>query len=155
MVKFLIDNDIPAHDMLTRRNQHARKIMNIPFTSESKMMIVIREIVNDDQNVRVYVKGAPEFIIPKCERFYDKQFHLSTFMNNEQEHILDNLVNDMAQRGHKVLTYGYREISTEDLQHLLEVYKENLENPGFKQELMNDLIYLATFGLEDPIRNTV
>lgn len=153
MVKFLIDNDIPAHDMLTRRNQHARKIMNIPFTSESKMMIVIREIVNDDQNVRVYVKGAPELIIPKCERFYDKQFHLSAF--NEQEHILDNLVHDMAQRGHKVLTYGYREISTEDLENLLEVYKENLENPGFKQELMNDLIYLATFGLEDPIRNTV
>lgn len=71
MIKFLIDNEIPAHEMLIRRNLHARKIMNIPFSSKEKMMIVIREIVDDDTHVRVYVKGAPEYVIPKCERFYN------------------------------------------------------------------------------------
>lgn len=61
----------------------------------------------------------------------------------------------MAQRGHKVLTYAYRDMTAEELGQMLEVYKHNLEDPGFIQELQHDLIYLATFGLEDPIRNTV
>ena len=38
---------------------------------------------------------------------------------------------------------------------MLEDFENNLEDPAFKQELAQDLIYLVTFGLEDPIRNTV
>lgn len=38
---------------------------------------------------------------------------------------------------------------------MLEDFENNLEDPAFKQELAQDLIYLVTFGLDDPIRNTV
>lgn len=76
MVKFLIDNEIPAHDMLVRRNLNTRKVMNLPFTSKDKMMIVIRAIDWESNSIRVFVKGAPEYIVPKCERYYNNQFQL-------------------------------------------------------------------------------
>ena len=31
LIKFLIDNNIPAYDMLKGRNMYARKIMNFPY----------------------------------------------------------------------------------------------------------------------------
>jgi len=37
-----------------------------------KRKIVIREINGNPQFVRVYVKGAPEYIIPMCTKTLDK-----------------------------------------------------------------------------------
>lgn len=38
---------------------------------------------------------------------------------------------------------------------MIEDFDNDLEHPDFKQELATDLVYLVTFGLEDPIRSTV
>ena len=61
----------------------------------------------------------------------------------------------MATRGHKVLSFAYKEISLSELDQIIEAFENNLEDPGFKQELAQDLTYLVTFGLDDPIRETV
>lgn len=71
LIKFLVNNNIPVYDMLKVRNQFARKIMNFPFSSYDPMMVVVREVAGSDDMVRVYVKGAPEEVIPKCERLYN------------------------------------------------------------------------------------
>lgn len=33
LIKFLIDNEIPAYDMLKVRNNYARKIINFPYSA--------------------------------------------------------------------------------------------------------------------------
>ena len=35
------------------------------------MMVVVREVAGSPDMLRVYVKGAPEEVIPRCERFYN------------------------------------------------------------------------------------
>jgi len=155
MMKFLIDNDIPAYDMLKSRNLHAHKILNIPFSSQEKMMVVVREVVNDPNYVRVYVKGAPEYILPLCDTVYNNAFVERPFDEGEQVNILTDIVSDMAQRGHKVLSYAYKQMTRENLNILIEEYGGNLEDPQFTDDISKELTYLATFGLEDPIRNTV
>ena len=62
LIKFLIDNNIPAYDMLKGRNMYARKIMNFPYSTFEPMMIVLREVSSSPDLVRIYVKGAPELI---------------------------------------------------------------------------------------------
>jgi magnesium-transporting ATPase (P-type) len=73
----------------------------------------------------------------------------------ERSNIVDNHIVDMAQRAQKVLSYAYKEMSLSDLNQMIEDFENNLEDPEFKKELLTDLIYLATFGLDDPIRSTV
>lgn len=62
--------------------------------------------------------------------------------------------NQMAQRGHKVLTYAFRQMAKEDLRWIMEQH-EDLESLEFKNEICSDMTYLCTFGLDDPIRSTV
>jgi len=129
--------------------------MNFPYSTHEPMMIVVREVSNSPDLVRIYVKGAPELIVPKCEKFYNNQFMLDDLNEGEKSNILENHIVDMATRGHKVLSYAYKEMQLSELNNMIEDFQNDLEHPDFKQELATDLVYLVTFGLEDPIRSTV
>jgi magnesium-transporting ATPase (P-type) len=80
---------------------------------------------------------------------------LEDLNENEKSNILENHIVDMAQRAQKVISFAYKEMSLSDLNQMLEDFQNDLENPEFKSELVQDLIYLVTFGLDDPIRSTV
>lgn len=56
----------------------------------------------------------------------------------------------MAQSGLKVLSYAFKEILLEDLDNL--IHSVNTESEEFRMELEADLVYLGTFGLDDPLR---
>ena len=56
----------------------------------------------------------------------------------------------MAQDGLKCISYAFKEIQMSDLEQLTSTY--DVESEEFRNELENDLIYLATFGMDDPLR---
>lgn len=45
----------------------------IPFSSERKMMITIYQL--DENKFRIFFKGAPEFLMPKCIEFLNSEGH--------------------------------------------------------------------------------
>ena len=49
----------------------------------------------------------------------------------------------------KVLSYAFKEISLESFNELMHTHP--CESAEFRQELETDLIYLGTFGVEDPL----
>ena len=57
----------------------------------------------------------------------------------------------MAADGLKVLTYAYKDIQMTELSELLDMEGGD-EAIEFRQAIENDLVYLVTFGLEDPFR---
>lgn len=59
----------------------------------------------------------------------------------------------MASQGLKCLSYAFKEIRIEDLDQLMTSY--DLESDDFRNELENDLIYLGTFGMDDPLRPNI
>ena len=59
----------------------------------------------------------------------------------------------MANEGLKCLSYAFKEIRIEDLDQLMSTY--DLESDDFRNELENDLIYLVTFGMDDPLRPNI
>ena len=59
----------------------------------------------------------------------------------------------MCKEGQKTLSYGYKKIPIEELEQLQNNYDE--ESNEFRDELLTNMIYLCTFGIEDPIRESV
>jgi magnesium-transporting ATPase (P-type) len=59
----------------------------------------------------------------------------------------------MCSKGYKTLSYGYKSISINELNALKEEYNE--ESDQFKNKLVQNMIYLCTFGFEDVIRENV
>jgi len=101
--------------------------------------------------VRIYVKGAPEAVIPACSQTLNHQVKPKAFTHEEQQGILENVVkHEMAEQGLKVLSFAFKEIRLADLNELSKVTQ--VESEKFRRQLEVDLIYLCTFGLDDPLR---
>lgn len=66
MVKLLSDNEISVQDLFSYKQRHSIIETNIPFGPiRKRQLVAIRKTINSDQ-VRVVVKGAPEYILPMC-----------------------------------------------------------------------------------------
>ena len=59
----------------------------------------------------------------------------------------------MCKEGQKTLSYAYKKMPIEELEQLQKNHDE--ESPKFRDELLTNLNYLCTFGMEDPIRESV
>lgn len=64
MIKFLLENNEDVPSLFINRNKFTPVLAQIPFDQNFKRQIVARPI--DGKNVRIYVKGAPEYIVPMC-----------------------------------------------------------------------------------------
>jgi|APSaa5957512535_1039671.scaffolds.fasta_scaffold88754_2 magnesium-transporting ATPase (P-type) len=59
----------------------------------------------------------------------------------------------MASVGLKTLTLAYKQIPIDDFQNLLNQY--HIESDEFRESIQSPLVYLGTFGLDDPVREDV
>lgn len=128
--------------------------MQLPFCQKLKRKIVIREVEGDDTQVRVYVKGAPELIIPLCVDTLNEQGDLQELNDGEKEYIIfDQISNQMACNELKTISFAYKQIPRDDLEMLMKSY--DVESDEFRNEIEADLVYVCTFGLTDEVRDDV
>ena len=108
-----------------------KKISEIPFDSDRKMMSVVYDI---DDKVMLYTKGSFESILDKCIKVLidDKVVKLDT--KTKESYI--EIESSMAKEGLKVLAFAYKEVSNKD-------YSED------------DLILVGLIGLKDPVRDNI
>ena len=119
-----------------------------------KIKTVVRSIVGDPDHVRVYVKGAPEYIFELSNETLDDHNQKTNFTDTQKDDILNNVISkEMAHEGLKVISYAFKDISLAKLEEMKHSY--NLESKEFRTEIENDLTYLCTFGLHDPIREDI
>ena len=110
-----------------------KKVDEIPFTSERKMMSVV--LKNKDSKYSVYSKGAPEILIEFCNRVQ---------LNGKILKLDENLKNKILSRDKEFASHGLRVLGF--------AYKE-MKNP--KEEVERDLIWLGLQAMIDPPRNEV
>jgi magnesium-transporting ATPase (P-type) len=105
------------------------------------------------------VKGAPEEVLKLCTQTLDQNAQPIQFLNDAKEGQLmqkqdgnpdEKNIWSMAADGLKVISYAFKEIETAELDRLFQSYSD--ESDEFRWELEQDLIYLCTFGMEDPCR---
>lgn len=112
---------------------------------------MVRRVANDPTQARIYVKGAPEYIMMLCSDTYDYQANQKELDDDEKFRILSDVVTDqMAAKGLKVLSYAFKQIPYDDVVDMMR--QNDVESEEFRNAIEQDLIYLATFGLDDPIR---
>jgi magnesium-transporting ATPase (P-type) len=66
MIDFLFENGEDVQSLFINRNCNCVKLIQFPFDSDLKRKTVVRTSATNAESVRVYVKGAPENIIPLC-----------------------------------------------------------------------------------------
>jgi len=113
------------------------KIKEFAFTSERKMMSVVRK---SDRKFISYVKGAPETIIQRCG--YELINQRRVKLNERGRDRLIKIYEEMAKNGLRVLGFAYKEI------------------PGFDKQISQekaeqDLVFVGLQGMIDPPRKEV
>ena len=66
MIQFLMDNEEDIQNKLIARNQYSPKLVQLPFCQTLKRKVVVRRVQDRPELVRIYVKGAPEYVIALC-----------------------------------------------------------------------------------------
>ncbi|MFO7791729.1 MAG: cation-translocating P-type ATPase, partial [Candidatus Saliniplasma sp.] len=125
-----------------------RRIDEIPFSSERKMMTTIHDGPGDEDIA--FMKGAPEVILEKCDRYYEKG-NIKELDQAKKEEILE--VNDrFAKDALRVLAMAYKDITlkgTEDKEKKEEI--EGIEG----DKIETGLVFLGLQGMIDPPREEV
>lgn len=77
MINFLIDNEVDVQREFINRNIYQPALIKLPFDQKLKRKTVVRYI-QDPNQVRIYTKGAPEYLLPLCSNsFGDKLSQLT------------------------------------------------------------------------------
>lgn len=74
-----------------RNKDHIVKVF--PFSSEKKKMATIYK--DDKGSIYVFVKGAPDFLAPYCNKYINRNGH-QTKINNEFSNSLQQNIVDFA-----------------------------------------------------------
>ncbi len=124
-----------------------RRIDEIPFSSDRKMMTTIHDGPGD--NDRAFVKGALEVILDRCDRYYEGGEIKELTEEKKKEFIEKN--EEFANNALRVLAMAYRqvelgEVEDKDKKEIIEADKGDLEE---------DLIFMGLQGMIDPPREEV
>jgi magnesium-transporting ATPase (P-type) len=154
LIKFLMDNEYDIQNVMINRNKLAAKIADLAFNQKLKRKVVVRYVHENPHVVRIYVKGAPEEVLKLCSYSINKDVKALKMTPDLKESILNNIVDEhMASEGQKVLSFAFKEVKISDMQALKENHDE--ESKEFRKWCEADLIYLGTFGMNDPVRPNV
>lgn len=73
LINFLFENNVDVYDSFNYQNKFQEKIHQLPFDQKLKRKTVVRDDDDNDEEdeemqklCKVFVKGAPESIIPLC-----------------------------------------------------------------------------------------
>jgi len=124
-------------DVEALREEYPR-IGEVPFTSERKRMSTIHR--TPEGEIHVYIKGAPEIVLEKCDFIWDKGGPRP--MTDEDRARILKVNEEMASQALRNLAIAYKV-----LKEPLEKYDESLEEGSFT--------FLGIMGMIDPPRDEV
>ena len=118
-----------------RNRDRIKKIF--PFSSERKKMATVYE--DEKGKLYVFCKGAPDFMVPACSHFVNK----------------DGGVSKINQDFVDQLTGAQENFANGTLRTLLLTYKEVKSVPEEWDEIENGLTVLGMVGIKDPLRDGI
>ena len=114
----------------------------IPFDSNKKRMTTfVKE--NDDDEFRIYTKGAAEYIKNYCKYYINSETGEKKFLDEHSLKKLENKIEKCNNDMLRTIYIAYKDITSEDFENKNEEIDKT------------DLILLAVLGIRDTIRNGV
>jgi magnesium-transporting ATPase (P-type) len=90
LIKFLYDSNEDVQQRFIRRNRKSPKLAQLPFDHILKRKTIVRQVESNPEYVRIYTKGAPEYIFELCNRTLDDSMTPGSF--DQKEPILDEII---------------------------------------------------------------
>ena len=119
LLSFLQDADIPAQLLIQQKLGRVKA--QIPFSSVRKLSVSAVHHPTKQQQVVIYLKGAPEVILQYCQSFEGEKETLE--MTQEE---MDNIMRETTEMAHqplRVMAFAYSVMDVED-------WKTNFEDNG-------------------------
>ena len=115
--------------------QEQPRLDTIPFESQFQYMATLHQQRELADRYRIYVKGSAEAILKRCHHQLDADGQ-NIDLNREQ---IEQVVDQMASQGLRVLAFAKKEIS---------VQKQEIKH----EDIETDLVFLGLQGMIDPPR---
>ena len=118
-------------------NSQYERVNDIPFDSTRKMMTTIHKTSN---GYRIITKGAPDVLLKRCSKYFEKNKILS--MNISNIKLIENQNNIMAEKALRVIAVAYKDV---------DILPMKIESNYIEK----DLIFVGLIGMIDPPREGV
>ncbi len=153
LIKWLQGAQINVHKLMHERVES--EAARIPFNSEAKRSIVASRPKDMADTVRVYVKGAPEYVLPNCDSHFNASAQKVPLGSDTKDYIVNRVIKEqMTTQGLRTLAFSYREFTEEqfaDFQQLT----NNFSSDDAAKYLEEGNTLLAIVAMKDPLRPRV
>ena len=155
-------------EMIYKKGYDYRSIRNpegvvamFPFSSERKKMTTI---YRDGNNLYIFSKGAPEYMLDSCSFFYAKDGNIVPITPKFRD-IVKAIVSQLANKSLRTLIIAYKHFPEDHptVRKQLSVLKsskssrresDRKENPIFNEN-PKELVLIAIVGIKDPLREGI
>ncbi len=96
-----------------RKENNIKELSKIYFNSNNKYSLTI---IEDNKKIYKLVKGAPEKILNKCDRYLDEHNYKHLILNKE---IIEKEINKITNKGIRVVTLAYNNEDNNSLDNLI------------------------------------
>ncbi|KAF1992708.1 calcium-translocating P-type ATPase [Amniculicola lignicola CBS 123094] len=122
----------------------------IPFDSAIKCSGMVVKL--DDGRYRLYVKGASEILLAKCDRIVsDATKELThTAMSEDNRDTLERTITTYASRSLRTISLVYQDFQSWPPKNVRKM-EDDPEQAVF-EDVFNNMVFLAVVGIQDPLR---
>ena len=157
LIKFLLNKHCPAQDILQSKASSLedgsdRIVASIPFNSKRKKATTAIILPGQDKIVRVFVKGAPDFMLDICDTFIGSSGQNETLTATKRDEIMNYVVKDnFAKQAFRTLLIAYHDLTIQEFKSIKES-NNNFEKEEDRTVLEKNLTIIGIYGLQDPLR---
>ena len=113
LIKWMQNAEEPVHEYMAQKFHDGVVLATVPFSSHLKKSIIAIQHPEMHDTVRVYVKGAPELVLPNCFKHYDELGTLTDFDQGSRTYLLENIMqNQMTSKGLRVIALSFADMQT-------------------------------------------
>ncbi|KAF2788731.1 calcium-translocating P-type ATPase [Melanomma pulvis-pyrius CBS 109.77] len=138
---------------LNIERSNANVVQVVPFDSAIKCSGVVVKL--DDGRYRLYVKGASEILLAKCESIISDATKELTGMpiSDDNRDTLERLITTYASRSLRTIGLVYRDFESWPPRDARK--SEDDPNQAIFADIFKNMVFLAVVGIQDPLRPSV
>lgn len=81
MFNYLVNSGVNVDETIARREDPQNIVFAIPFTSSRKRQTTVYRCADDENKVRVFIKGAPEIVLKYCSTYISSKDNQTGSLN--------------------------------------------------------------------------
>ncbi len=128
--------------------ESSKEALVIPFNSKRKRMTTVYKTSDPSKNI-VYVKGAPDILLPYCTKIISQDGVVSDVGEQGRKRLNDQVLMRNAEIGYRSILLAYKLIESQGFS------ADNYQDEAKYSELESDLTIVGIVGIEDPLRDGV